>query len=304
MAFALTDREAASAISPDAINLLSHFSIEVTPRTAAKIDDFRQLLPAGTRVYIAHIEGTSIDDMVATARRLADDGFAPMPHMPARGIGDAAVLNDWLRRYSEDAGVEQALLLGGGHARRAGDLDSVMAMLETGLFDRHGFSCLHVAGHPEGNRDIDRNGGTANVDAALRSKHDYAQRTDAKMAIVTQFAFDAGPVIAWAERIFAEGIDLPIHLGVAGPTKLQTLIKFAISCGIGPSLSILQKRALDLRKLLVPFEPTDLVDTIEAYCATHPQSRITQAHVFPLGGIAASATWANARARNALAKPR
>lgn len=298
MAIAVTDEDADAVTAPEAINLLSHFSIEVTPRTAAKVEDFRKLLPAGTRVYVAHIEGTPIDDMVATARRLTSEGFAPMPHVPARGIADVSTLETWIKRYREEAGVEQALLLGGGISRPAGDLDSVMTMLETGLFDRYGFKRLHVAGHPEGNRDIDRDGGTINVDAALRSKTDYARRTDAKMAIVTQFAFDAKPVIAWAERIFADGIDLPIHLGIAGPTRLQTLIKFAISCGVGPSLSILQKRALDLRKLLVPFEPTDLVNEIEAYRTTHPQSRIEQCHVFPLGGISASADWANARARN------
>jgi methylenetetrahydrofolate reductase (NADPH) len=301
MAFAVTEQETATGMPAGAINLLSHFSIEVTPRTAAKIEDFRALLPAGTRVYIAHIEGTPIEDMVATARRLSDEGFAPMPHIPARGIADVATLDTWIKRYREEAGVEQALLLGGGHARPAGALNSVMTMIETGLFDRHGFKRLHVAGHPEGNRDIDRDGGTINVDAALRSKNDYAQRTDTKMAIVTQFAFDAKPVIAWAERIFVDGIDLPVHLGIAGPTKLQTLIKFAISCGVGPSLSILQRRALDFRKLLVPFEPTDLVNEIESYCATHPQSRIEQCHVFPLGGISASAAWANARAKNGLA---
>jgi methylenetetrahydrofolate reductase (NADPH) len=50
---------------------LEDYSIEVMPRTAAKVEDFRALLPAGTRVYIAHIDGTEIDDMVATAKRLA-----------------------------------------------------------------------------------------------------------------------------------------------------------------------------------------------------------------------------------------
>jgi methylenetetrahydrofolate reductase (NADPH) len=50
----------------------------------------------------------------------------------------------------------------------------------------------------------------------------------------------------------AEGHRLPIHIGVAGPAKLQTLIKFAIACGVGPSLRVLQKRAMDVTKLLCP----------------------------------------------------
>ncbi|MFN7026847.1 MAG: methylenetetrahydrofolate reductase [Pseudorhizobium sp.] len=271
--------------------LLEGGSIEVMPRTAAKIEDFRPLLRPGTRVYIAHIEGTPIDDMVATARRLTDEGFEPMPHLPARIIPDRRLLEVWARRYREEAGVTQALLLGGGLSQPLGDLDSSIAMLETGIFDRLGYHRLHIAGHPEGNKDIDIEGGTLRVDEALQWKQAFSERTDAEMAIVTQFAFDAAPVITWAERLKEAGIKLPIHIGVAGPTKLQTLIKFAISCGVGASLSVLQKRALDLRKLLVPYEPSDFLCDIAAYIATRPDTLIEQAHIFPLGGIQASTEW-------------
>ena len=54
---------------------LDGYSIEVMPRTAEKVEDFRALLPAGTRVYIAHIDGTPIDDMVATARAARGRGL-------------------------------------------------------------------------------------------------------------------------------------------------------------------------------------------------------------------------------------
>jgi len=284
-------KDEAAVVSAGLVDLLQGFSIEVTPRTAAKIEDFRRLLPAETRVYIAYIHGTPIDDMVATARRLTDEGFHPMPHLAARTVPDAATLEAWLRRYRDEAGVSQALLLGGGIAEPVGAFDSSIAMLETGLFDRLGFLRLHVAGHPEGNREIDRGGGTAVVDHALRWKNAFCERSDAEMAIVTQFAFDARPVVAWAERIAAAGISLPIHVGVAGPTMLQTLIKFAVSCGVGPSLAILQKRALDLRKLLLPWEPTDFLTDIADYRKKHPDTLIEQVHAFPLGGIQASAGW-------------
>jgi methylenetetrahydrofolate reductase (NADPH) len=276
-------------------DLIGGYSIEVMPRTAAKIDDFKTLLPPGTRVYIAHIEGTPIEDMVGTARRLHEDGFPVMPHFPSRIIASAEILEDWIKRYRNEAGVEQALLLGGGVSTPAGDFDSSIQLIESGLFDRYGFKRLHVAGHPEGNKDIDADGGTRLVDEALKFKQLYAERTDAELAIVTQFAFDAKPVITWAERIAAAGIRLPIHLGIAGPTKLQTLIKFAISCGVGPSLSVLQRRAMDISKLLVPYEPTDLLNDIANYKASHPDSLIDQIHVFPLGGIRASADWMNAQ---------
>ena len=45
-------------------SFLTGFSIEVMPRTAAKIESFGKILPKGTRVYVAHIEGTPIEEMV------------------------------------------------------------------------------------------------------------------------------------------------------------------------------------------------------------------------------------------------
>ena len=271
---------------------LTGYSIEVMPRTAAKIEDFREILPAGTRVYIAHIDGTPIDEMVATARRIGAEGFEVMPHFPARIIRDAVTLEDWIARYQGEAGIRSALLLAGGLAEPKGDFHSSMQLLETGLFDKAGFTRLHVAGHPEGNRDIDADGGDRQVMAALAWKQAFSRRSDANMAMATQFCFDAEPVIAWANRIAAEGIDLPIHIGVAGPAKLQTLIRFAIACGVGPSLKVLQKRALDVTKLLLPYEPTEFVSDLAAQKSVQPDLGIAQVHLFPLGGIKAAAAWA------------
>ena len=270
---------------------LKDYSIEVMPRTAEKVEDFRDLLPAGTRVYVAHIEGTPIDDMVATAKRLAADGYNVMPHFPARIINDKAMLADWIARYQGEANVKQALLLAGGVTTPHGDFSDSMQLLESGLFDQAGFENLHVAGHPEGNRDIDAKG-TAGVDAALKWKNDFQTRTDAKMALATQFAFDADPIIKWVDDLSAAGIKLPVHIGIAGPAKLQTLIKFAIACGVGPSLKVLQKRAMDVTKLLLPYEPTDILNELALHKAANPDFNISHVHFFPLGGIKTNATWA------------
>jgi len=272
--------------------LLHGYSIEVMPRTAEKVEDFREILPRGTRVYIAHIDGTPIGDMVATARRIAREGFDVMPHFPARIIKDAATLENWIAMYQGEAGVNQGLLLAGGVSEPVGDFHSSMQLMESGLFDKAGFARLHIAGHPEGNRDIDPTGGDAIVMDALRWKQAFSERTDAKMAMATQFAFDAAPIIAWAKRLEDAGITLPIHIGIAGPAKLQTLIRFAIACGVGPSLKVLQKRAMDVSKLLLPYEPTEVLSDLAAHKAATPGSNNAQVHFFPLGGIKTNARWA------------
>ncbi len=278
------------SVNPDVEAFLQGYSIEVMPRTAEKVEDFRDLLPAGTRVYIAHIEGTPIEDMVATAKRLATDGYKVMPHFPARIIKDKATLAEWIEQYKGEAGVDQALLLAGGVAEPHGDFHSSMQLMETGLFGD--FKRLHVAGHPEGNRDIDKDGTDRNVMDALRWKQKFSETTDADMALATQFAFEAKPIIAWADALRDAGITIPIHIGIAGPAKLQTLIKFAIACGVGPSLKVLQKRAMDVTKLLLPYEPTEVLTDLAAHKAANPEFNIERVHFFPLGGIKTNAQWA------------
>ena len=115
--------------NPELEAFLHAYSIEIMPRTAEKVEDFTALLPKGTRVYIAHIEGTSIEDMVATAKRLANDGYPVMPHFPARIIKDKATLDNWIAMYQGEAGVDQALLLAGGVTNPHGVYESSMQLL-------------------------------------------------------------------------------------------------------------------------------------------------------------------------------
>ena len=278
----------APRVAADVEAFLQGYSIEVMPRTAEKVEDFRAILPKGTRVYVAHIEGTPIEEMVATAARVGGEGFDVMPHFPARIIKDRATLQDWIARY-RDVGVRQALLLAGGVPSPVGDYETSMQLLESGAFD--GFDRLHVAGHPEGNRDIDPDGSDRAVMEAARWKYAFSQRCDAKMAMATQFCFEAQPVIDWVQRLSDEGVGLPVHIGIAGPAKLQTLIKFAIACGVGPSLRVLQKRAMDVTKLLLPYNPDEVIADLAAHKAKHPNFAIEQVHFFPLGGIKTNAAW-------------
>lgn len=268
-------------------DFLKGFSLEVMPRTAEKIENFQDILPQNTRVYIAHIDGTPIEDMRKTAQRLHKEGFEVMPHFPARIIENATMLEDWIAQYAE-IGVSSALVLAGGVTNPKGEYSDSMQLLASGLFDKYAYKRLHVAGHPEGNTDIDPKGGTSAVDAALQWKNDFAKNTDAKMAIATQFAFETAPILAWEKHLKSQGITLPIHIGIAGPAKLQTMIKFAMACGVGPSIRVLQRRAKDLTQLLLPYKPDNILSELALEKVNNPDLLIESVHVFPLGGIKAS----------------
>ena len=295
---AFTSKEENIKVSESLKDFLGDFSIEVMPRTASKIESFTEILPQSTRIYIAHIEGVPIEEMVETAKRLANDGFNVMPHFPARIIKDKSMLDDWINRYQGEAGIEQALLLAGGVSKPHGDYENSMQLVETELFEKYNFKHLHFAGHPEGNKDIDSNCSNKNVDAALSWKQKFKERTDIALALTTQFCFEAEPVIEWANSLTSKGIDIPIHIGVAGPAKLQTLIKFSIACGVGPSLRVLQKRAKDVKKLLLPFEPNEFLETLAEHKKANPGFNITNVHFFPLGGINVNASWIKSATNN------
>ena len=266
-------------------DFLSDFSIEVTPNAANKIENFAEYLPLGTLIYIAHIEGTPIEDTVSTAKKITDQGFTAMPHFPARIIKDKEMLSDWISKYQNEAGVENALLIAGGANKPYGDYDSSIDLIESGLFDQARFKNIHIAGHPEGSKDIDPDGTTSNVDEALSWKNEFSKRTDASMAITTQFCFDSNSVIQWANSIKKSGIDIPVHIGIAGPAKLQTLLRYSIECGVGASIKILQKRAKDITKLLLPYKPTEIINELALHKAKNPDFNIEKVHFFPLGGI-------------------
>jgi methylenetetrahydrofolate reductase (NADPH) len=274
-------------------NFIAGYSIEVTPRALSKIDNLAEILPKGTRVYIAHIEGTPIDEMVKTAQKIHDAGFKSMPHFPARLIKNKSVLEDWVTRYKNEANVEEALLIAGGSNKPIGDFDSSIQLIETGVFDANCFKRLHVAGHPEGNKDIDTGGLNLNVNKALSWKNEFAKRTDAQMALTTQFCFESSVVVDWVNEIEAMGIDIPVHIGIAGPAKLQTLLKYAIECGVGASMKVLQKRARDITKLLLPYNPNQILEELSEIKSNNPNFNIEQVHFFPLGGVKRVTDWAN-----------
>ena len=272
-------------------DFISGYSIEVIPKTVAKTESFGDILPKSTRVYLAHLQDADITEMVPAAKKLNDEGFTVMPHIPARVIKNKAMLGDWLSMYQNEAGVDEALLIAGGSPKPIGDYDSSIKLIESGLFDLAGFKRLHIAGHPEGNKDIDPDGEIKNVSEALSWKQEFSKRTDAEMAIATQFCFDANVVKKWMDDIKDDGIDIPIHIGIAGPAKLQTVLKFSIECGIGSSMKILTKRAKDITKLLLPYEPTQVLKELAEYKAKDPKFNIEQVHFFPFGGIKQTSDW-------------
>jgi methylenetetrahydrofolate reductase (NADPH) len=271
-------------------DFMDGFSLETTPGSAAKTADFREHVRAGGTIYITFLPGSDLKDTIAVATRLRKEGFNPVPHLAARSIASRALFEASLERLAQEAGVTQVLLIGGAVASPLGEFSDTMQLLATGLFDRHGITKIGVAGHPEGSPDIPEEA----IRQALRWKNDFARRTGAQMYLVTQFCFEAAPIIRWDRHIQAEGNRLPVHIGIPGLATVKTLMAHAKACGIGPSMRFLTRQAMNVAKLLTVSAPDKKVAELAAYRATDPGCGIRGVHMYALGGLKKSAQWSYA----------
>lgn len=262
-------------------------SIEISPKQAIDSPDLPGLCPPGTRVYITDITPTDAAALTQAALRVRTLGYEPVPHIAARRLTTRAALEERLAALAGAAGVSDVLVIGGGPEKPAGEFDSTLAVLETGLFGRYRIGRIAIAGHPEGSPDFTEQTALR----LLEMKQAFARRVDAEMRIVTQFGFDAGRILDWAAHLAASGIDLPVHIGVSGPARLTSLIKYATACGVGSSLDFLKKQAGKLTTLVTGFAPDSVVDPIEGYWRTQPHGAIRQIHVFAFGGMKPASNW-------------
>jgi methylenetetrahydrofolate reductase (NADPH) len=265
------------------------YSIEATTHDEARFDDIVAELRPNTRVYVAHVPGTPIDDVVSFALRFRDAGFTPVPHIIARKLSSAEQLETALRRL-QAGGVDEALCIAGDIAVDDNAFDSSLEVLQTGLFGEYGFSEIGVAAHPEGSKAI----GEARAAAALSGKAELAKTAPFRMRFVSQFGFDATPFFDWEAETSARGIDLPIHVGLAGPASFKQLVKFAAVCGVGASARMFRTRTSAMTNLLKTKAPDDLVVDFARHRAANPDTRIVSPHFFAFGGVAKCARWANA----------
>ena len=267
---------------------MQNWSIEVTPSSNKKINDFREVLPVGTTVNVTEIPGSDLERILSTVHQLASQEMNAVPHIAARGIESLAALEALITRYRE-AHVTEVLLIAGGYKQPIGDFASSIDVLETGLLENLGIKKVGVAGHPEGSPDISK----AELAHALKRKNAIAQESGLDMYLETQFCFDAQAILDWEEQIREAGNRLPIRVGLAGPARLKTLIHFAVISGVGPSLQFLKKQARNVTKLLTVQDPYELIETLAPHIDPQSPSALESIHFYSFGDFSQTAYFAN-----------
>ena len=205
-----------------------NFSLEISPKTDL------ETLPSLKDVYITMLPGGHYKDTAKQAVNLVKSGFKPIPHFPARSIETETQLKDYIS-ICKDGGVKQALIIGGSR-EPIGKFDSSFQILETGFFED---IKIGIAGHPEGSPDIS----DSELEKAMKDKKPYADY------IVTQWLLDPQLIVDFISKQ-----TVPVHVGITGPLKFTSLIKFANIVGAKNSINFLKSnfsKALDLMLSLI-----------------------------------------------------
>jgi methylenetetrahydrofolate reductase (NADPH) len=261
-------------------------SFETTRLAEEDVAALATAVPAGTRVYVSAIPSRPPDAQLAIARRLRAAGHEPVPHVAVRAFAGPAELDRVLARLVDEAGVRVVLVIGGDREQPAGAFHSAIEAIESGVLQSRGIAEVGIAGYPDGHPRI----APLDLDRALVQKIEAAQETGLS---VTQFAFAAGPILAWIARLREQGIDLPMRLGLAGPTRLTTLMRYARVCGVRASAQSLARNAGLVKNLFGLATPDDVVRPLAEACAGGRLGEVTP-HVYSFGGLATALRWASA----------
>lgn len=274
---------------------MQDFSIEATRPTLAEIVALKDLLPAGTRVYLSSVPRLTEDEVVNDSARLREAGFEPVPHIAGREFASGQVLSRLLRRLRADAAIRCALVLAGDRTDAAGPFTAAVEVIESGLLQEHGIAEIGISAYPEGSPAI----ADHELRRLMRAKIAAAEDTALRVHIVTQFGFDARRIAAWVDQLRNDGIDHPVRIGLAGPARLSTLLKYAQRCGVRTSAQGIVRMGGMAKHLLGQAAPDALIRSLSSAAAAGKLGQIAP-HLFSFGGITATARWAASAARGEL----
>ncbi len=275
--------------------LLADASIEVTPREPSIAQNLLGHFGPGTDVHVTFLPDDNQVNAAETCVRLRNVGYNPTPHLTARNFIDVETFAKHLANLSRDAQVNRALVIAGDVDRPRGNFAASIDLIGTGLIERSGIRTVLVAGHPEGHPVVDN----AVLDEALAVKVRVLRERGLQPEIVTQFGFEAEPIVRWLSHLRDLGIDAPVRIGVAGPASTASLLKFAIRCGVGNSLRALRTRGGAIGKLMGDTTPEGLLVDLAAQLAGRNLGPVVGMHLYMFGGVRKTSEWLNGARRRA-----
>jgi methylenetetrahydrofolate reductase (NADPH) len=288
MSATLTEtRPPAPAFVTCAGELVGAGSVEISIESRGEVPAIAALLPVGTRVYVNHSPRHSLKDALPTLEALHRAELDPVPHIAARRVLSRAEARTFLERATAECGVSKVLLVGGDDPQPHGPYDSGAALLRDGVFHDSDVREIGVPGYPEGHPRIPGE----LVRKALRDKLALALEQGLGAHVVSQFSFSPQRVVEYCSWLAHEHRDVPLYVGMAGPTDPLKLLRFAQRCGVSASLRALKDQGMGAIKLATHTDPDDQLAAVARYCSSQSSCNVVGVHLFSFGSAKASAAW-------------
>ncbi|MCH0562366.1 MULTISPECIES: methylenetetrahydrofolate reductase [unclassified Streptomyces] len=266
--------------------LLEDFSLEMTAKDVPALERARHTIPVGTRVNITFLGNEDPGMRLEAARAVRRYGFVPVPHISARRLGSRAALEEFLAGLRDEGAGEHVFVVGGDPADPHGPYDDALAVIRTGLLQRYGVRRVGISGYPEGHPAITDD----ELWSALRDKSAVLGRHALAGDVITQFGFDADPVLDWVERARAHGVRAPVRIGVPGPAGVRRLLSCATRFGVGTSASIARKYGLSLTNLMGTAGPDRFLHALARGYDVRRHGDV-KVHFYTFGGLATTSEW-------------
>src|SRR5271169_4622868 len=273
------------------------FSLEVTRPNAGEIAALAEILPAETPVYFSAVPTITPAELIAAAASLRKSGLEPVVHIAARRMHAAADLQNLLNRLHGEADVRRVLVIG-GDVDTPGPYSDALAVIQKGRLRENGIEEIGIGAYPEGHSRIP----AGRLEAALDEKIAAAAAHGLRVHIVSQFSFSPERILAWLRQLRACGITRPVKVGMAGPTSMPALLRYARRCGVNASLRGLMSGAA--AGLIGHVGPDRIIETLEAAGDLGDAAP----HYFSFGGAIETARYACSTSRrlaagHAMAQP-
>jgi methylenetetrahydrofolate reductase (NADPH) len=210
-----------------------------------------------------------------------------VPHLAVRHIESLQAADEMLADLNKKAGVTRVLLIGGDTKTPMGSIPNVLTLIESGLLQRNRIADVGVGGFPDGHPSMSEE----ELEANLVTKLAAIQSGGLEGHVVTQFSFDAAPVIAWIGWLRQRGIHVPVRVGLAGPTSLMAWLNFARKCGVKASAEALANRSGLVKRAFKSVAPDPIIRQLAAAAIDGGLGAVAP-HLFAFGGIGATAKWA------------
>lgn len=268
------------------VSVLDDFSMEMTGKDVARLEAAAAVIPPGTRIHITFLENEDLGmrvDAAAAVRRL---GFTPVPHISARRIKSRAELEEFLSALRAADASEYVFAVGGDQAVPLGPYEDSLALIESGVFWQYGVRHISIGGYPDGHPGIPSDV----LWSALETKSAALAKLQLPGFVLTQVEFDVDRVLSWLAEVRQHGVELPVRVGVPGPTSVKGLLGFASRLGVSTSAAIARKYGFSVTNLLGKAGPETFIRGLEEGLDPAKHGEVLL-HFYTFGGFKSTAEW-------------